>query len=194
MRSHFLNLRSKAIAWLTAGIGSFAALATAFALGAFEAADKQELTQITAGQSIDAGKWRIKPLKAWVTDQKIFSVTPKEGQKAIVFAVELMNRTIQSDSGYANTFHLPPQLEAVAGQPLAYLDRDGSSLPDLQPGMPEKITYVWVVPSGAVPTGTIELGIEAWKFKLRNNLTGTPGWWSKAPAGTVSLPLSTGEG
>ena len=194
MRSRFLNLRSKAIAWLTAGIGSFAALATAFALGAFEAADKPELPQITVGESIDAGKWLIKPLKAWVTDQKVFGATPKEGQKAVVFAVELMNRTIQSDSGYASTFHLPPQLEAIAGQPLAYLDRDGSSLPDLQPGMPEKVTYVWLMPSGIVPTGTIELGIEAWKFKLRNNLTGTPGWWSKAPAGTISLPVSEGEG
>ncbi|WP_271895623.1 hypothetical protein [Candidatus Phyllobacterium onerii] len=81
MRSRFLNLRSKAIAWLTAGIGSFAALATAFALGAFEAADKQELPQITAGQSIDAGKWLIKPLKAWVTDQKIFSVTRRKGRR-----------------------------------------------------------------------------------------------------------------
>ena len=79
-----------------------------------------QLPNITAGQSIDAGKWLIKPLKAWGTDQKIFGVTPKEGQKAVVFAVELMNRTTQSDSGYANTFHLPGKLQAVTDQPLAF--------------------------------------------------------------------------
>lgn len=194
MWSHILTFRNKATTWLAAGIGSFAALGVAFALGAFEAADRQELPQITAGQSLDAGKWLMTPLKAWVTDQKIYGVTPKEGEKALVFEVELMNRTTESDGGYSNTFQLPPEFAAKAKSAMIYLARDESSFPDLQPGMPEKMAYIWTVPADVVPKDAIELAIEAWNFKLRNNLTGTPGWWSKRIAGTVKLPLSAGEG
>jgi hypothetical protein len=194
MWSHVLTFRSKAIAWLTAGIGSLAALGVAFALGAFEAADKTELPQIAAGQSLDAGKWLIKPLRAWVTDQKIYGIMPKAGEKALVFEAEMLNRSVQSDNGYGNTFLLPPAIADKAETPMAYLERDASVLPDLQPGMAEKIIYIWRMPADSVPKDNLELNIEAWKFKLRNNLTGAPGWWSKAIAGTVRLPLSAGEG
>jgi len=194
MWSQFVTFRSKAAAWLIAGLGSFAALGVAFALGAFEAAGKQELPQISAGQSMEAGKWLIKPLKAWVTDQKIYGTTPKEGQKILVFEVELMNRTIQSDSGYSNTFQLPPEVGAKAETPMVYLARDESSLPDLQPGMMEKVVYLWRMPAEAVPKDNVEFAIEAWRFKLRNNLTGTPGWWNKDIAGSVKLPLSAEQG
>ncbi|MGH6858879.1 MAG: hypothetical protein ACRECY_01405 [Phyllobacterium sp.] len=194
MWSKVLAIRSRAAAWLTAGIGTFAALALAFVLGAFEAMPKGALPQITAGQSIEAGKWQITPLKAWITDSKIHGLTPKEGQKALVVEVELMNRSIQSDMGYASTFLLPPEMGAKADRPMIYLDRDESLMPNLQPGMAEKMAYVWLMPADAVPKGTIELAIEAWGFKLRNNLTGTPGWWNKTIAGSVLLPISAGQG
>ena len=194
MWSQFVTFRSKATAWLMAGLGSFAALGVAFALGAFEAAGKQELPQISAGQSMEAGKWLIKPLKAWVTDQKIYGTTPKEGQKILLFEVELTNRTIQSDSGYSNIFQLPSTVGAKAETPMVYLARDGSSLPDLQPGMMEKVVYLWRMPADAIPKDNVEFVIEAWRFKLRNNLTGTPGWWNKDIAGSVALPLSAEQG
>lgn len=194
MWSQFVTFRSKATAWLMAGLGSFAALGVAFALGAFEAAGKQELPQISAGQSMEAGKWLIKPLKAWVTDQKIYGTTPKEGQKILLFEVELTNRTIQSDSGYSNIFQLPSTVGAKAETPMVYLARDESSLPDLQPGMMEKVVYLWRMPADAIPKDNVEFVIEAWRFKLRNNLTGTPGWWNKDIAGSVALPLSAEQG
>lgn len=194
MWSQFVTFRSKAAAWLIAGLGSFAALGVAFALGAFEAAGKQELPQISAGQTMEAGKWLIRPLKAWVTDQKIYGTTPKEGQKFLLFEVELTNRTIQSDSGYSNIFQLPSAVGAKAETPMVYLARDESSLPDLQPGMMEKVVYLWRMPADAIPKDNVEFAIEAWRFKLRNNLTGTPGWWNKDIAGSVALPLSAEQG
>ena len=52
MWSHVLSLRSKAAAWLTAGIGTFAALAAAEMLGAFEAIPKQQELQFTPNETV----------------------------------------------------------------------------------------------------------------------------------------------
>lgn len=194
MWSHFVTFRSKAAAWLTAGLGSFAALALAFAMGAFEAAEKPELPQITAGQSMEAGKWLIKPLKMWTTDQKIYGVTPKDGQRAVVLEVELMNRTIESDRGYYSTFQWPAEIAPKIDQPMIYLTRDETMSPGLQPGMPEKMAYVWLLPSDVAIGSEIDLAIEAWGFKYRNNLTGTPGWWSKNIVGSLHMPLEKEQG
>lgn len=194
MWSHFVTFRSKASAWLTAGLGSFAALGVAFAMGAFEAAEKPVLPQITAGQSMEAGKWLIKPLKIWTTNHKIYGVTPKEGQKAIVFEVEMMNRTIQSDRGYYTTFQWPAVIADKIEQPMIYLMRDESVTPSLQPGMPEKMAYIWVIPADVSIGSDVDLVIEAWAFKLRNNLTGTPGWWSKSIVGSLRMPLQQEQG
>lgn len=194
MWSHFVTFRSKATAWLTAGLGSFAALGLAFVLGAFEAAEKPQLPQITAGQSMEAGKWLIKPLSIRVTDQKVYSTTPKDGQKAIILEVELMNRTIESDSGYYKIFQWPANIAEKTEQPMVYLTRDESMSPNLQPGMPEKMAYVWLMQNDVVAGNDVELAIEAWGFKHRNNLTGTPGWWSKSIVGSVRLPLQREQG
>jgi hypothetical protein len=194
MWSHFVTFRSKAAAWLTAGLGSFAALALAFAMGAFEAAEKPQLPRITAGQSMEAGKWRIKPLKIWATSQKIYGVRPKEGQKAVVLEVELMNRTIESDSNYFSTFQWPAEIAGKVERPMIYLTRDETLAPGLQPGMPEKMAYVWLMPDDVATGNEVELAIEAWGFKYRNNLTGTPGWWSKNIVGSLRLPLQKEQG
>lgn len=194
MWSHFVTFRSKAAAWLTAGLGSFAALGFAFVLGAFEAAEKPELPKITAGQSMEAGKWLIKPLKIWVTDQKIYNVTPKDGQNAVVLEVELTNRTIESDNGYYKIFQWPANIAAKTDQPMVYLARDESMSPNLHPGMPEKMAYVWLMPNDTVAGNEVDLAIEAWGFKHRNNLTGTPGWWTKSIVGSVRLPLEKVQG
>ncbi|MBA8877431.1 hypothetical protein [Phyllobacterium myrsinacearum] len=194
MWSHVRNLSSKALAWITAGIGTFAALVVAVALGVSEARSPNEIPIIKAGQSLDAGRWQVKPLKAWVTDQKIYGLTPKEDQKALILEVELMNRTAQSDRAYYSTFHLPPTLEAAAEKPMIYLARDEALMPSLQPGLQEKVAYVWLMPASAVPKDNIDFSIEAETFKPRDNLYGMPGWFNKYNAATVSLVLAGGEG
>ncbi|MGN8023589.1 hypothetical protein ACTJJ7_23035 [Phyllobacterium sp. 22229] len=194
MWSYVRNLSSKARAWITAGLGTFAALAVAVALGVFEAQPQAAVGQILPGQPFDAGKWRIRPLKAWVTDQKIYGLTPKPDQKALVLEVELMNRTARSDKGYYGTVHLPPAIEAKAEKPMIYLARDDALMPSLQPGLAEKMAYVWLMPAAAAPEGRIDFSIEAEKFKPRDNLYGMPGWFNAYTAAKASLALAGGEG
>jgi hypothetical protein len=190
MWSDVLNLRSKAVAWLTAGIGSFAALAVAVMLGAFEAMPKQQDAQFTPNETVDAGQWRIKPLGARITSEKAFGVTPKEGQKAIVFEAEMTNLTARSTKDYYGVFHFPSAVDAQAEKPMIYLERDMALLPDLHPGMTEKLAYVWLVPANAAPTDALELLVTAKTYKPRDNLTGSPGWYNDHTAGIVRLPLS----
>jgi hypothetical protein len=194
MWSYMRSLSSKALAWITAGIGTFAALAVAVALGVSDARSPNEIPRIVSGQQLDAGKWQITPLKVWVTDQKIYGLTPKPDQKALVLEVELLNRTTQSDKGYYSTFHLPAEIEAKAEKPMIYLARDEALMPSLQPGLVEKMAYVWLMPATAVPKGSVELNIDADIFKLRDNLFGAPGWWGKHTAGKVTLPVAEGQG
>ena len=190
MWSHVLNLRSKAIAGLTAAIGSVAALATAVALGAFEAMPQRQDRQFTPNGTVDAGQWRIKPLAARITGQKAFGVTPKQGQKAIVFEAEMTNLTARSSKDYYGVFHFPSAIDAQAEKPMIYLERDMALLPDLHPGMTEKMAYVWLVPANAAPTDALEFLVTAKAYKPRDNLTGSPGWYNEHTAGTVRFPVS----
>jgi len=194
MWSYVRNLSSKARAWITAGLGTFAALVVAVTLGVFEAQPQAAISQILPGQSLDAGKWRIKPLKAWVTDQKIHGLTPKADQKALVLEVELTNRTTRSDKSYYSTVHLPPGIGAKAEKPMIYLVRDDALMPSLQPGLPEKMAYVWLMPATAIPKDTVELSFDADIFKRSDNLYGAPGWWGKRVAAKASLALAGGQG
>ncbi len=194
MWSYMRNLSSKALAWITAGIGGFAAIAVAVALGVSEARSPNEIPKLSPGQSLDAGRWQIKPLKVWATDQKIYGLTPKPDQKALVFEVELMNLTAQSDRSYYSAFHLPSEIETTAEKPMVYLARDQALMPSLQPGLPEKLVYVWLVPAAVVPKDEVSVSIEAEKFKPQDNLYGMPGWYNKYNAATVSLPLAGGQG
>eukprot|EP01132_Coremiostelium_polycephalum_P008965 gene8965-10984_t len=193
MWSYVRNLSSKARAWITAGLGTFAALAVAVALGVFEAQPQAAISQILPGQSLDAGKWRIKPLKAWVTDQKIHGLVPKADQKALVLEVELTNRTTRSDKSYYSTVHLPPGIGAKAEKPMIYLVRDDALMPSLQPGLPEKMAYVWLMPATAIPEGRIDFSIEAEKFKPRDNLYGMPGWFNPYTAAKARLMRPLGN-
>ena len=190
MWTHVLKLRSKAVAWFTAGIGTFAALALAAALGVFEAMPRQPERHLKPDESIDAGQWRIKPEGVSVTQDKAFGAKPKEGQKAIIFQTQLTNLTARSTKDYYGVFRLPPEIEAQSEKPLVYLARDMTIMPDLHPGMTETMAFVWLVPVGAVPADAVSIAVRAKSYKARDNLTGSPGWFNEHTAGTFTFPLA----
>ncbi|MEK1890419.1 MAG: hypothetical protein AAAB35_23225 [Phyllobacterium sp.] len=191
MLSGVLKLGSKAIAWLTAGLGTVAALAVAIILGAFEATPDQQYPQYPNNETVDAGQWRIKPLSARITSKRAFGVSPKDGQRGVIFEAELTNLTARSSKDYYGVFHLPSLIDAQAEKPMIYMERDASLLPDLHPGMTEKMAYIWLVPANTAPSDTVELLVTAKTYKARDNLTGSPGWYNDHTAGIVRIPAST---
>lgn len=190
MWTHVLNLRNKAAAWFMAGMGTFAALAIASALGVFEAMPERPEPHFKANDTIDAGQWRIKPTGVRVAQEKFLGVSPKEGQKAVVLETELTNLTARSTKDYYGVFHLPSDIEAQAEKPMVYLARDMTIMPDLHPGMTEKMIYVWLLPDKTVPADGLAISVRGKTYKARDNLTGSPGWYNEHTAAIFTLPVT----
>jgi hypothetical protein len=63
--------------------------------------------------------------------------------------------------------------------------------PELQPGLPERMAYIWTLPKDRAVPNPISFVVNTQIYKARDNLYGTPGWFNRHAAGTISLPLRT---
>lgn len=179
---------SKLKAWILGGIGTFAALAVGGALGAFDTLEKPVVV-LEPGQTIETGPWKVKPLRAYTVDKGIYGLPLKAGEKAIVFEAEMTNRTALSSKNYFTTFQSPGGTD---DKPFVVLVRDATMSPALQPGLPERMAYVWAVPTGAVPPERFVVAVNGKIHKQRDNLYGVPGWYNEHLIGTVAMTVGVG--
>src|SRR5438445_5172766 len=115
----FGTARSRLQTWITAGAGTIAALFVAGLMGAFGALPAHAPPQLPLDTAIDAGRWRIRPVRAYISQAKTYGVLLKSGQKALVLEVDMTNRTAQSDKAYFDVFKpegiaLPDPLPMIA--------------------------------------------------------------------------------
>ena len=185
----FKTARSKFQTWITAGAGTIAALLVAGLMGAFGALPAHAPPQLPSDAAIDAGRWRVQPVRAYVSRAKIYGVALKPGQKALVLEADLTNRTAQSDKAYFNVFK-PDGIDLPDPMPMIALARDQTLTPELHPGMTERMAYVWPLAGDAIVPATLSFGITAEIFKPRDNLYGTPGWFNPYRLGTVTMPVA----
>ncbi len=184
----FKTARSRFQTWITAGAGTIAALFVAGLMGAFGALPAHIPPQLPPGAAIDAGRWRVQPVRAYVSQANVFGVPVKPGQKALVLEVDMTNRTAKSDKAYFDVFK-PEGIDLPNGPPIIALTRDATLTPELHPGMTERMAYVWPLDGGAAVPASLDFGITAEIFKPRDNLYGTPGWYNPYRLGTVTLPV-----
>ncbi|MER9328751.1 hypothetical protein [Mesorhizobium sp. M0488] len=185
----FETARSRVQTWITAGAGSIAALFVAGLMGAFGALPAHAPPQLPLDVAVDAGRWRIKPIRAYVSHADVHGVPLKPGQKALVLEADLTNRTAQSDKAYFNVFR-PEGLAVPEGPPMIALTRDSTLTPELHPGMTERMAYVWPLAGDAKIPAAIGFVVTAEIFKPRDNLYGAPGWFNPYRLGTVTLPVA----
>ncbi|MER9655014.1 hypothetical protein NKJ26_16065 [Mesorhizobium sp. M0152] len=185
----FETARSRVQTWITAGAGSIAALFVAGLMGAFGALPAHAPPQLPLDVAVDAGRWRIKPIRAYVSHADVHGVPLKPGQKALVLEADLTNRTAQSDKAYFNVFR-PEGLAVPEGPPMIALTRDSTLAPELHPGMTERMAYVWPLAGDAKIPAAIGFVVTAEIFKPRDNLYGAPGWFNPYRLGTVTLPVA----
>ncbi|CAN7430505.1 hypothetical protein [Mesorhizobium sp. LjRoot246] len=185
----FKTARSRLQTWITAGAGTIAALFVAGLMGAFGALPAHAPPQLPPDAAIDAGRWRVQPVRAYVSRAKVYGVPLKPGQKALVLEADLTNRTAQSDKAYFNVFK-PDGLALPDPMPMVVLTRDSTLTPELHPGMTERMAYVWPLARDAAVPANLSFGITAETFKPRDNLYGTPGWFNPYRLGTVALPVA----
>jgi hypothetical protein len=187
----FGTLRGKLKTWITAGTGTIAAILVAGLLGAFGALPKPEIEQFAPDSTIETGQWLIKPLRAYVGEERVYGVPVKHDEKAVIFEVELANRTAESSNDYLKAIQPAAPLADIAEKLMVVLIRDQTLVPELQPGLPERMAYIWTLPKDRAVPDPISFVVNTQIYKARDNLYGTPGWFNRHAAGTISLPLRT---
>ena len=185
MRTAFGKIKTK----LATGIGSTVAVGAAAVYSIFGAGPPPPVTQYAAGTSIEAGRWLVTPHRAWVSRQRVYGVTIRPGQQALVLEADLGNRTQQSTASYSDLLR-PATIPGVKlADPVVAQVRDPQIGPLLHPGMPERVVYVWVIPGSATPPASLTVDVVAETYKPVDNLYGTPGWFNPAVVGQITLPL-----
>jgi hypothetical protein len=104
---------------------------------------ESSLPVLAAGTSIDAGQWRVKPVRARISTQHPLQYPPKKSDSYLLVEVEFTNLTQRSNSDYGFVVRFDqPKLKQL-GEPTFVLVRD-MTLPDrLHPDMPEALLLVW---------------------------------------------------
>jgi len=185
----FGTLRGKLKAWITTGAGTIAAILVAGLLGAFGALPKAEIQQFSPDSTIETGQWLIKPLRTYVGEERVYGLPIKSDEKAVIFEVELTNRTAESTKDYFTAIRPVMPFANPGEQPLIVLARDQTMTPELQPGLPERVAYIWTLPKDRTLPASISFILNTQIYKAHDNLYGMPGWFNQHPAGTVTLPL-----
>ncbi|MGX5846434.1 hypothetical protein ACWGTO_05075 [Mesorhizobium sp. PL10] len=186
--------RSRLRAWIVTGIGTAAAIAVAGVLGAFGARHAQVPVLAPAGP-IETGQWLLQPVKAYVSvEQYVYGTLRKPGTKALVFEVDMTNRTAQSTKDYFELLQATRPLLDPAAEPYIVLARDSTLSPELHPGMTERMAYIWELPDGTAAPASLDLTVIRKTYKQRDNLYGLPGWFNPSPVGTLTIPVALDTG
>jgi hypothetical protein len=151
---------------------------------------ESSLPVVAPGTSIDAGQWRVKPLRARLSTEHPLRQPAGQSGSYLLVEVELTNLMARSSRDYGFVVHLEqPELQQL-GEPSVVLVRD-MALPDrLHPDMPEALLLVWQWPSTVTAPSELRLSIHAKTYKPVDNLVGSPGWFNPTPIASATLSLS----
>jgi hypothetical protein len=183
-------LRTTLKSWITAGAGTAAALTIAGFFGAFAALPSPPVPDLPTGEAIEAGQWRVLPVRAYVGTDHPYGVPLKPEQKALVLEVDLTNRTAESTKDFFELFAVVGGIGQGGDQPFVALTRDSTLSPDLHPGMPERMAFVWPLPGDAAVPPRVSIAVTAKIYKPRDNLYGAPGWFNPHLVGAITLPVA----
>jgi hypothetical protein len=152
--------------------------------------ESSPLPSLLPGAAIDAGQWRVRPLRAWLSSEHPLRRPAVPGASYLLVEVELTNLMQRSSRDFAFVLHIDqPELKQL-GEPSFVLVRD-MELPDrLHPNMPEALLLAWPWPAGREAPGALRVAIHAKIFKAVDNLVGSPGWFNARAIATATLPLS----
>ena len=184
------SLRARVAASL-AGIGSLVAAASVALYGAYGKLNRTSEPVYSAGASIQTGQWKVVPQRAWTSSTaKVYGVPVKPGGRALVLEADLTNRTAESSADYLGLLRWAPPSATTAGKPVVVGLRDTQQMPYLQPGLPERMAFVWVLPPSAPVPEKTALAVQSKRYKPVDNLYGAPGWFNPVSVGRIELPVA----
>ncbi|MBD9429446.1 hypothetical protein IB257_05825 [Achromobacter sp. ACM03] len=186
------SLRARVAASL-AGIGSLVAAASVAIYGAYGKLNRASEPVYGSDISIQTGQWQVVPRRAWTASTpKVYGVPLKPGATALVVEADLTNRTAESSADYLGLLRWNAPLGSAAGKPMVVGLRDSQQMPYLQPGLPERMAFVWMLPPAAAVPMRTALAVQSKIYKPVDNLYGAPGWFNPANVGRIELPIAPG--
>ncbi|CAB3652510.1 hypothetical protein [Achromobacter aegrifaciens] len=186
------SLRARVAASL-AGIGSLVAAASVAIYGAYGKLNRVSEPVYGADISIQTGQWQVVPRRAWTASTpKVYGVPLKPGATALVVEADLTNRTAESSADYLGLLRWNAPPGSAAGKPMVVGLRDSQQMPYLQPGLPERMAFVWMLPPAAAVPMRTALAVQSKIYKPVDNLYGAPGWFNPANVGRIELPIAPG--
>ncbi|KGD88050.1 hypothetical protein JL37_26085 [Achromobacter sp. RTa] len=186
------SLKTRVAARL-ASVGALVAAGSVALYGAYGKINRGPETVFSAGAAIQTGQWHVVPRRAWVSDARTYDVPLKPGTTALVLEADLTNRTAESSSDYLGVFRWRAPAGTAIGKPIVVGLRDAQQMPYLQPGLPERVAYIWMLPPAAAAPSHAAFAVESQTYKPIDNLYGAPGWFNPAIVGRVELPVTRGN-
>ncbi|MCY1517780.1 hypothetical protein D9M68_524780 [compost metagenome] len=183
------SLKTRVAARL-ASVGALVAAASVALYGAYGKINRSTEPVFSPGAAIQTGQWHVVPRRAWTSAARTYGVPLKPGTTALVLEADLTNRTAESSSDYLGVFHWRAPAGSTIGKPIVVGLRDTQQMPYLQPGLPERVAFIWMLPPAAAAPSQAAFGVESKTYKPIDNLYGAPGWFNPAILGRVELPVA----
>ena len=163
----------------TAGIA--AAVLLSWWLRIDQARTPSEIPVTSFGETVDLGR-------SLFTPEALQLHRGPDQPDQLVLTASVENVTGKTQAAIFGSPPHPPLL-TVGDSPLAppeiVLMRDGASLYELQPRIPEKVALVWTLPAPWQPQ-SVEIAFSRQTFKLRDNLYGQSSWLGFVPAAQMT--------
>ena len=207
MRAGTMTLRrTLGTPWGRAGLVSVVVLLLAAAVvaaaGGFRTVEASELPDRAAGEPVDLGPVTVTVLDAVVTDEvRTSRLENVDGATAWLVVRARVEVTGDETRDSLPTTVVPPPGVALSSDPGAPADRgdppaqpdqqlllrDGTSLPQGHPGLPEEVAYLWAVADPSDVPDPLELtllGSTPYYSPIYRRDT----WTSPEPVGRVAVP------
>lgn len=188
------SFRKRLKAWVIGGIGGGLAAVVAFGMAVMDARPKS-IPKLDPSQPFETGQWQATAFGAYVATQAVYGY-PLRDRRAVVLEVQLTNRTADTSGDYGSLFEPNIALETADRRPIVVLTRNvtGKTSPALQPGLGERLAFIWQLPkTGPSPT-ELELIVHTKHYKAQDNLRGKPGWFNQEPVAKLAMAVAANDG
>jgi hypothetical protein len=149
-----------------------------------------QLPTIAVNESVDAGPWRAGVTNAAIVTELGDYKPNAKGNYLLAIAVRVEILNAFSSAYEINDLARLPEFTGLADpKPLAVaLIRDGSQVVRLNPGMPDRVAYVFEVKADTPPPKQVVVEINGFTAR-RNSLNKQLEWLDPGPRARVTVPV-----
>lgn len=182
-------------------LGAIAVLGVSALFGGLDEVTPPGLPGLAPGTVHEGPQLHVAVDKAVLADTLPPLPDPEEGQRYLAVGTTIENRDVRPAAALGETLVLESVTgyEVVEPAPDVALISDGSSPVELQPGMKDRVAFVWLVePAEAnddepADEPTVEIVVQDKTLITETTVMFGPTWIDPLPAARVMLPLEEAE-